>query len=472
VNFNSLAYLVFLLTVVILYSAVWNRERARDVLLLIASYWFYMSWNWMYAGIILGSTVLDYVIGRLLYREKRLYLRRIYLATSLCANLGILALFKYYNFFAHSAEHTLDFFGYGVSLARLDFLLPVGISFYTFQTMSYTIDIYKGHLEEEKSFIKFAVFVSFFPQLVAGPIVRASQFLPQLHGARQVSATQFNVGITLILQGLFKKIVIADLLAALAVDAAFENPAGYSSFDLYLALCAYAYQIYNDFSGYSDIAIGSAQLLGFQLPENFNGPYLARGMKEFWSRWHISLSTWLRDYLYIPLGGSRRGESRTYFNLMATMLLGGLWHGAAMNFVLWGAYHGFLLVLTHRFPTLLEGSLTQSNKFGVRRILRTIFTFHLILFGWLLFRISSMSMFQEFMAQLGTFSFRTSFSALFYGLLLLGIGMHAIPKHFVQQSRQRIAATPTPLFSGYIAALLLLLWGCSLGAPAFIYFQF
>ena len=258
-NFNSASFLVFLPTVVLIYLLVHRRERSRDLFLLAASYYFYMSWNWKYAGLIAFSTIVDYFVGLGLDRENRPGIRRYLLMVSLVANLGLLAIFKYFNFFMEVGEKTLSLFGIEVAAHHLNVLLPVGISFYTFQTMSYTIDLYRRKIPHEGNFIKFALFVSFFPQLVAGPIVRASEFLPQLHRDPWITRPEFNSGMTLVSQGLFKKVVLADLLAALAVDDVFANPAAFSSWDLYFALVGYAFQIYNDFSGYSDIAIGAAR---------------------------------------------------------------------------------------------------------------------------------------------------------------------------------------------------------------------
>jgi D-alanyl-lipoteichoic acid acyltransferase DltB (MBOAT superfamily) len=278
--------------------------------------------------------------------------------------------------------------GLDLSFAHHELLLPIGISFYTFQTLSYTIDLYRRRIPVERNLLRFAVYVSFFPQLVAGPIVRASHFLPQLRSAPRVDRERFCGGLALVFQGLFKKIVIADLLAELGVDAVFARPDAYSSWDLLLALYGYAYQIYNDFSGYSDIAIGTARMLGFNIPDNFDRPYLSQNLREFWTRWHISLSTWLRDYLYISLGGNRRRPLRVRFNLLATRVLGGLWHGAAFNFVLWGAYHGLLLVVYR----LLERVLPEDGGGSrARPFVQTVLFFHLVAFGWIIFRAESLA---------------------------------------------------------------------------------
>ncbi len=463
-NFNSPSFLIFLPTVVAIYLLIHRRARSRDLFLLAASYYFYMSWNWKYAGLIAFSTLIDYFVGLRLHREDRPGARRLLLIVSLVANLGMLAVFKYFNFFMEVWEETTRLFGFEVASRHLNVLLPVGISFYTFQTMSYTIDLYRRKIPCEKDFIKFAVFVSFFPQLVAGPIVRASEFLPQLHRPPRIRREEFNSGMTLVFQGLFKKIVLADLLAALAVDDVFANPGAFSSWDLYFALAGYAFQIYNDFSGYSDIAIGAARMLGFGLPQNFNRPYMALGIREFWTRWHISLSTWLRDYLYIPLGGNRRGERRTYANLLITMLLGGLWHGAAINFVIWGFYHGVLLLAAHA----MGGRLLLTKSPWVQRLA----CFHLVLFGWLFFRVDSLATFWAYSTGLAELSFSRVLSPVFYVVLSVAAILHISPTRWVEQLRTRLGAAPDLVQGGVYASLLLLYWGCTLGTPAFIYFQF
>jgi alginate O-acetyltransferase complex protein AlgI len=465
-NFNSPEFAVFFPVVLILYGYVFHRERMRDVILLVASYFFYMSWNWMYAGLILLSTVVDYCVGRMLAVEKRSRVRKAVLIFSLTANLGLLGLFKYFNFFVDTAVGVGSLLGLNLSFVHHEFLLPVGISFYTFQTMSYTIDVYRRRIEYEPDFLKFAVFVSFFPQLVAGPIVRATQFLPQLHRTPLISSERFQSGLLLVFRGLTKKIVIADLLAALGVDAVFAAPAEYSSLTLLLALYGYSFQIYNDFSGYSDIAIGAARMMGYDLPMNFNRPYLATNVREFWTRWHITLSTWLRDYLYIPLGGNQGSKRTTTRNLMVTMLLGGLWHGAALNFVLWGAWHGLLLILARgRSRTGVDGS-------WLRTIGARILCFHLITFSWLLFRVDSLDILLDYLSGLAALSGGTVLQPAFFAVLLLASAAHFMPKAWLDAQLVRLTKLPVPIQGAGYATLLLVFSGLSLGTPAFIYFQF
>lgn len=412
------------------------------------------------------STIVDYTVGRIMAKEQRPRVRKAILIISLTSNLGLLALFKYYNFFVDLADPVVKVFGWDVSFLRHELLLPVGISFYTFQTMSYTIDLYRGEKVLERDFLRFAVFVAFFPQLVAGPIVRASQFLPQLHRLPDVSLDRIQGGLLLVFRGLFKKIVLADLLATLAVDKVFANPAAFSSWDLLFALYGYAFQIYNDFSGYSDIAIGLAKILGFDLPINFNRPYLAQNAREFWTRWHISLSTWLRDYLYIPLGGNRGVSWRVKRNLMVTMLLGGLWHGAALHFVAWGAYHGLLLILAR------AGERVVAVESLRRVIFSRIQCFHLILIGWLLFRVQDMPHFMSYVQGLGRFSGGTQLGPLFYTVLMMAVALHVSPIRWGQVASNWFVAKPAPVQAVVYAALVLLYCGVTFEAPSFIYFQF
>jgi alginate O-acetyltransferase complex protein AlgI len=341
--FTELRFLVFFALVFALYWAL-RGNTVRKLFLLAASYLFYAGWDWRFLGLILASTLIDYSAGLALGRAAlSAAKRRAWLIASLIANLGILGLFKYYDFFVSSAVELTAWLGLPLSARTLSLTLPVGISFYTFQTLSYTLDVYRNKLAPVSSFLDFALFVAFFPQLVAGPIVRASTFLPQLGESRLFRDVLVRQQLTLFLVGYFKKACVADNLAV-AVDPVFAAPAGWSASALWIAMLLYGIQIYCDFSGYSDMAIAVAGLLGYQLPLNFNFPYLATTVTEFWRRWHISLSTWFRDYLYLPLGGNRGSAARTYLNLATVFVLCGLWHGASWNFVVWGVIHGALLV--------------------------------------------------------------------------------------------------------------------------------
>ena len=465
-NFNSVEFSAFFVCVLVLYTVVFYRERWRDVLLLAASYFFYMSWNWKYAGLLAFSTIVDYSVGLVLARERRPRARTYILIISLTSNLGLLALFKYYNFFIELSGPAIAMFGWDLSLLRHELLLPVGISFYTFQTMSYTIDVYRGERVLERNFLKFAVFVAFFPQLIAGPIVRAKQFLPQLHHLPNVTTQRFHDGLFLVFKGLSKKVLIADLLATLAVDNVFTHPLTFSSWDLLIGLYAYTFQIYYDFSGYSDIAIGLAKMLGYDLPQNFNRPYLSQNVREFWTRWHISLSTWLRDYLYISLGGSRAAPWRVKMNLMITMFLGGLWHGAALHFICWGVYHGLLLILAG------QGPKTEAVRTAAQKVLLQIGCFHLIAFGWLLFRVQDLDNFLDFIRGWSHLTGGTRLSGVFYIILSLGILFHVFPAQRLERFAQWWIMRPVPIQAATYGTLLLIYAGMTLEAPSFIYFQF
>ena len=372
--FTELRFLGFFVAVFVAHWGL-RGDGARKWLLLAASYWFYAAWDWRYLGLLLLSTAIDYTAARGLdaitdgpHDAPR---RRMWLWLSLVANLGILGVFKYYDFFVDSAAALL-----GVEAARLGLVLPLGISFFTFQTMSYTIDVYHRRLRAGGA-LDVAVFVAFFPQLVAGPIVRAQAFLPQLAAPRRFAAVPVRAALGLFLVGYVKKACVADNLAPI-VEAYFADPAAYDVNAAWIAVTGYAVQIYCDFSGYSDMAIATAWLLGYELGRNFDAPYAAASVTEFWRRWHISLSTWLRDYVYIPLGGSRGGAGRTYRNLWVTMLLGGLWHGAAWTFVAWGGLHGAALVL--------ERWLGVGERRGVGRWLGVAATFVFVCAAWVCFR--------------------------------------------------------------------------------------
>lgn len=404
-SFASLHFLVFFAVV---FVTAWKLSpclRARNRFLLVASYYFYMSWNPWYAGLIAASTVVDFLIGMRLHRAVRgggvvtgndassARARKAWLVASIVFNLGVLFVFKYFNFFVSSVIPSvwpgLDGTGW---VHRL--LLPVGISFYTFQTMSYTIDIYRRRLEPTKDLAEFALFVSFFPQLVAGPIVRATTFLPQLRKDPLYREHRIQSGFIQILTGLGKKLLLADVIGRALVDPVFADPSSYHSGSLLLAAYAYAFQIYYDFSGYSDVAIGAGRMLGFDLPVNFNHPFRAVSLREFWRRWHISLSTWLRDYLYVPLGGSRYGGKRTAINLALVMVLGGLWHGAAWGFVIWGILHGLFLGLERLMQKVFFNSAAFAVGSGkespaIMNLLSWAVTFHIVVFCFIFFRAES-----------------------------------------------------------------------------------
>ncbi len=410
--FNSFVFLFFFLVVYSLYLAFRKRYKAQNVLLLIASYVFYGYWDWRFLSLIAISTVIDYFAGRAIpgssdKRKKRL------VALSMVSNLTMLGFFKYFNFFADSVADLLSMFGMQPDFITLNIVLPVGISFYTFQTMSYTVDIYRGKLEPAESFLDFALFVSFFPQLVAGPIERASRLLPQISSPRKIDVDQINAGVFLIIWGYYKKVVIADNLAIIA-NQVFNNHTDYQGLDILAGILAFTFQIYGDFSGYSDIARGISKLMGIDLMVNFKLPYFALNPSDFWLRWHVSLSSWLRDYLYIPLGGNRHGEFNTYRNLFLTMLLGGLWHGAAWNFVIWGLYHGVILILYRVFDRNPEHMDPWGGEFSkVRVVLKMAFMFVLTIIGWVIFRSESAGQIWYMLTHVGVgFDGLTGFAAI------------------------------------------------------------
>jgi D-alanyl-lipoteichoic acid acyltransferase DltB (MBOAT superfamily) len=386
--FNSYEFWVFLAVVLLLYRALPHRGQNR--MLLVASYVFYGAWDWRFLSLILTSTVVSYVSGRGTRKATSQAGRRGFLLLSLVTNLGILCAFKYYDFFARELTGLGETFGLSLDLPILHVILPVGISFYTFQTLSYSIDVYRGETKPEESFPDFALYVAFFPQLVAGPIERSSRLLPQVLRRRSVSFEDFRVGLHLVLLGLFKKVVIADNMAPI-VNAVFSKPTDeLTGLECLIGVYAFAFQIYGDFSGYSSIAKGVARWMGFDIMTNFSMPYLATSPQDFWRRWHISLSTWLRDYLYVPLGGNRGTRASTYRNLITTMLLGGLWHGAAWTFVIWGLFHGVWLAL-HRLLQERRESRSSRPPRPATRWLRVIGTFHLVCVGWLFFRAESLT---------------------------------------------------------------------------------
>ncbi|MDP2586568.1 MAG: MBOAT family O-acyltransferase [Candidatus Komeilibacteria bacterium] len=375
--FSTLTFFIFFAGVLIL-LALFKNQNWRKCVLLGSSLIFYGWWDWRFLSLIAFSTLLDYFAGLGIDRHNNPKTKKLILILSLCANLGLLGFFKYFNFFIDSANVAFGFMGF--NLSTLNIILPVGISFYTFQTMSYTIDIYRDKIPAHKNFLEFAIFVTFFPQLVAGPIVRASEFLYQFKNQILLRWINFKEGGQIFLFGLVKKILIADRLAFF-VDRTFASPDVYNSLTLWLAVITYAIQIYCDFSGYSDMAIGLGKILGFKFPTNFKMPYLSLSVKEFWTRWHISLSTWLKDYLYIPLGGNRKGKSRTVINMFITMLLGGLWHGASWNFVAWGFLHGLGISVNKLF-----GNFIKLPKNKLTAFLSWLVTFVFILITWVFFR--------------------------------------------------------------------------------------
>ncbi len=392
--FNSIDFAIFLPVVFFLYWFVINQNlKLQNALLLVASYIFYGWWDWRFLSLLFASTFIDYFVGRKLATQQNLTKRKLLLSISIVSNLGMLGFFKYYNFFVDSFVEAFTFFGADINSRTLNVILPVGISFYTFQTLSYAIDIYRGKLKATNDFIAFATFVTFFPQLVAGPIERATNLLPQFFKPRKLEYGQAVDGLRQMLWGLFKKIVIADNCAYFA-NQIFNNSSDYGGSTLLLGALFFAIQIYGDFSGYSDIAIGTAKLFGFQLMRNFAFPYFSRDIAEFWRRWHISLSTWFRDYLYIPLGGSKGGTWMKVRNTFIIFLVSGFWHGANWTFVAWGALNAIFflpLLLSNKNRNNLEIVAKGRLLPSIRDFVSISVTFFLTLIAWIFFRAASVS---------------------------------------------------------------------------------
>jgi alginate O-acetyltransferase complex protein AlgI len=475
VLFPTVTFALFFAIVLPLNWLLLPQGRRWHAFIIAASYFFYGYWNWRFTALLAVVTVWNQIWGRVIDRLQGDGTRRIGIAVAVAGDLGILAYFKYYDFFLLSAKNVFSDFGIHVNPTFLEITLPIGVSFFTFQAMSYVIDIYRRQLRPV-SFVDFAVYISFFPHLVAGPIVRASEFLPQLrerHDPRRVDASR---AFFLIMAGLFKKMVLADFLATHIVEPVFGVPAQHSAVESLVGVYGFAVQIYCDFSGYTDIAIGLALLLGFRFPQNFDAPYTARSIQDFWRRWHMTLSRWLRDYLYIPLGGNRGSRRKTYRNLMLTMLLGGLWHGASWTFVVWGGLHGGYLAYEHRRTELRDarGLAAEPDTPGARLWQRVV-TFHLVCLAWVFFRAET---FHDALTLLGRIATGwTDASPLVRPSVLLaiavGIGMQYIPR----LSIARVEAA----FSRLRPALMGLVLGSGLlfidalgpqGVSNFIYFKF
>jgi len=470
--FNTASFALFLLVVVALTwtievageGAGWRRSARRGVLLL-ASYWFYACWDPRFLSLIVGITVVDWLAGKALARLRHRHLRLYLVAVTVGLNLGLLGFWKYTDFFLRVLAPLYEALG-REPLAPLGLVLPVGISFFTFQGLSYVIDVYRGDEDAEPSLVRFALFIAFFPQLVAGPIVRANQLLPQLDRPGEVDATRFGQAVALMIVGLLKKVVMADYLAANLVDRVFDLPERFSSIEVLVGVYGYALQIYGDFSGYCDIAIGAALLLGIQLPINFDAPYRAASLREFWRRWHITLSQWLRDYLYIAMGGSRGGRWRTYRNLFLTMLLGGLWHGAAYNFVIWGAFHGAGLAA--------ERIARRVTSVRLPRWLGVLLTFHVVCALWVFFRAETFAGALAVFAQIGSGVWGiTNLTRNVMALVVLGFAGHFLPDGWWDRGLRSFVRAPVAVqAAAAIATLHLAQQAAQSGAAPFIYFQF
>ncbi len=464
-SFNSWDFVVFFLVVFSVSAFLPRYSTAHKWWLLLASWFFYASWNWHYLGLILFTTTLDWTLGPRFARSAK---PGKLIAISLVANLGILAVFKYGSFVLETANFGLQAVDAALQFSALDLLLPVGISFYTFQSLSYTIDVYRGELAPRKSFLDYALFVSFFPQLVAGPIVRASEFFHELDSPHKTSQTEAACAMTLIGLGFVKKMVFADGLAVV-IDPTWNNLATAQAWEVLLAIYGFAFQIYFDFSGYTDIAIGVALLFGFRFPTNFNYPYLATSLQDFWRRWHMTLSRWLRDYLYISLGGNRFGVVSTYVNISITMLLGGLWHGASWNFIIWGGIHGAYLAFERAF--LLQNRFW--NKPAMAPI-RWFVTMHVVCFAWVFFRapdLASANLVLAKLLELDGVQFDLAWSSMLATVLLCFLTMHLLGGTF--GLKKRIGYGPLWLHVATSSlAILALIWFAPVHTTPFIYFQF
>jgi D-alanyl-lipoteichoic acid acyltransferase DltB (MBOAT superfamily) len=487
--FTQYTFWLFFSVLMLFYSVVYKYNKARLIYLMCFSFFFYYKSCGFYFFLLVFSTFYDYYVGNAIYYSKSPGWKKVFVALSVCMNLSLLFFFKYTYFFVglinqnfgthFQAYNFLAAIGNAVAGTHFnltEIILPVGISFYTFQTISYAVDLYRGKIEPARSLLDFGFFVTFFPQLVAGPIVRASEFLPQMYKPYKLSKEDFGRAGVLILGGLMKKILISDYISANFVDRVFDAPKLYSGFENLMAVYGYTIQIYCDFSGYTDIAIGLALLLGFALPINFNSPYKSIDITDFWRRWHISLSTWLRDYLYIPLGGNRKGKIRQYINLMITMFLGGLWHGANLRFVIWGSLHGIGLAF-HKFWMKLFPYKDKVSLF--RRFIGWFITFHFVAWLWMYFRAPDVDTVHTMLNRIA-FNFSPQLVPqiiygyrIVFGIILAGYIIHWFPLRYKDFLKGTYVRLPLPAKGLVIAAVSIILYQViSAGVQPFIYFQF
>jgi alginate O-acetyltransferase complex protein AlgI len=442
----------------------------KKVFLVAASYFFYAYWRADFTLLLLASSVFNYLAALLIGQCKDRAQRLTVLWIAVAANLGLLGYFKYYNFFAASLANTLDALGLKVDIGFIEVALPIAISFVTFHALSYIIDVYRRVIEPTRSLLDILFYISFFPHLIAGPIVRANKFLVQCVGPRDPAHIRLGQSVFLILGGLFKKVIIANYLSTNFVDGVFRDPAGNSSLDLILGMYAYALQIYCDFSAYTDIAIGIANLLGYEFPQNFNYPYRAISVQDFWRRWHMSLSSWLRDYLYIPLGGSRHGEFATYRNILITMTLGGLWHGAALNYIIWGVLHGVAL-MTERLLGV-TGEHAQTQRSVLKTALGWFLTLQFVCIAWIFFRAGG-AWLPYFTTMLSGSSWTTTMTPFVAVIVVLGALSHIIPPRWFATLEARYDTAPlaVKVLVPFVVIYLIAVAAPS-GIAPFIYFQF
>lgn len=479
--FNSLEFLLFFPLVVVSFYIL--PHRYRWILLLLASYYFYMSWKAEYLFLILISTLIDYFAGLRMGLESDIYKRRNYLLLSLIANLGILFGFKYFNFFNDSVREIFNQFNVFYGVSAFNILLPVGISFYTFQSLSYSIDVYRGERSPEKHLGYFALYVAYFPQLVAGPIERSTRLLPQFFIKQNFDYKNVTDGLKIMLWGFFKKIVIADRLA-LYVNEVYNNPTEYHGLQILLATYFFAFQIYCDFSGYSDIAIGAARIMGIKLMNNFERPYYSKSIREFWKRWHISLSTWFRDYLYISLGGSRVVKWRWYYNIFIVFLVSGMWHGANWTFLIWGGLHGFYMLFSNWTKNLRNNAVKifKLNDLPMlHKYIKIFITFHLVLIGWIFFRANNISDAILIFSRIIEFDFtklsslKLSFSWYLLSISFISIIILEIVHLFERKESILNLLNKQPIwlrFSIYYAIIFYIIIFGQFEQTDFIYFQF
>ena len=476
--FHTLSFALFLLVTLVVTWSLARHHMLRLGILLAASYFFYMNSRMIYIFLILGSTVVDYCCGlwmvRLGTNQRK---KKALLALSLLTNLGLLGTFKYYDFFLGSIQTVLVGLEWVPADAAWPFLkamLPVGISFYTFQTMAYSIDVYRGRQEPIRNFLKFALFVSFFPQLVAGPIVLANHLVPQFENRATLTTRQVSEGIFLIMRGLIKKVLIADFLGLNLVDRVYDSPELYTSAEVLLALYAYSMQIYGDFSGYTDMAIGTGKLFGYELPKNFDRPYQAESVAKFWRRWHMTLSRWVREYIYFPLGGTKKGETRAYINIMITLVAMGLWHGANWTFVWYGVIHGAAVCLNryHNQKRTKEG--TPYVLQGWSLLWRVVLTFNFVSLARILFRSQDLGQAWAVTDQLlgTTWAFHHVHWKVF-AVLFASYAIHWAPQSWVRKARDRFVDAPA-ILQGILLGIVLtvIVYMASVQPVPFIYFAF
>ena len=473
--FNSLAFFAFIGLFLPIYFLLKGKQRLW--LCLIGSYYFYGCWDERFLSLIIISTLIDYTVGLMLSNEEDPVRRKRMLVISLIVNLGFLAFFKYFNFFIESFQDLVLGMGMTPSFTTLNIILPVGISFYTFQSMSYTIDVYFKKIPVETDFVRFATFISFFPQLVAGPIVRAKEFLPQFKMDKPFSWDRFNSGSGQMLWGFFKKVVVADSLAPF-VDQCFAAPDTFSSMHLLVGVIFWSFQIYCDFSGYSDIAIGLARILGFDFPDNFKTPYFSQGFSEFWQRWHITLSSWFRDYLYIPMGGSRNGTFNTYKNTMITNLLSGLWHGASWVYVFWGFLHGIYIVIQRLLGKPFGRFLNKISMPKAGKVAINIFlVYTATCFAWIFFRATDFSNALDVIVGIGkleNFTFASIVNKFWFvkGVVVIGCLLMVEIADLKLDFSQLIRKQPVFRAVSFATVLMLIAFFGTFGSNAFIYFVF